>query len=96
MQILNSQEFDQALAAKNNLQGLSREKFIREGVKLFSSLNHIHPFREYNRLTQRMFFEKLAKSADHEIDFSIITEKCMTFVSSKAEERISQAYANYV
>ncbi|AQX18476.1 Bartonella effector protein Bep8 [Bartonella sp. A1379B] len=68
-------KFDQLLASKNNLQGLSREEFIDEAVKLFAFLNSIAPFRAGNEPTQQIFFEKLAKAAGHQLDFSVTTEK---------------------
>ncbi|WP_407965004.1 BID domain-containing T4SS effector [Bartonella sp. C271] len=70
-------KFDQILAEKNNLQGLSREDFIEEAVKLFSFLNYIHPFRDGNGRTQQMFFEKLGEAAGHKLDFSVVTKKRM-------------------
>ncbi|CBI76311.1 Bartonella effector protein (Bep), substrate of VirB T4SS [Bartonella clarridgeiae 73] len=85
------QEFDQMLVAKNNLQGLSREEFIDEAAKLFSSLNYIHPFRGGNGPTQRVFFEKLAEAAGHRIDFSVITKErmirtCINAIMLKGDE----------
>ncbi|WCR55111.1 MAG: Fic domain protein BH13370 type [Bartonella clarridgeiae] len=85
------QEFDQMLVAKNNLQGLSREEFIDEAAKLFSSLNYIHPFRGGNEPTQQMFFEKLAEAAGHRIDFSIVTQErmiraCTDAITLKGDE----------
>ncbi|MCL6230318.1 BID domain-containing T4SS effector [Bartonella bilalgolemii] len=71
----NLKKFDEMLASKNNLQGLSREDFIEEAVKLFSFLNYIHPFRAGNEPIQRIFFEKLAEGAGHNLDFSVATEK---------------------
>ncbi|WP_407965003.1 BID domain-containing T4SS effector [Bartonella sp. C271] len=71
----NLKKFDEMLASKNNLQGLSREDFIEEAVRLFSFLNYIHPFRAGNEPIQRIFFEKLAQAAGHNLDFSVATEK---------------------
>ncbi|AQX27890.1 MULTISPECIES: BID domain-containing T4SS effector [unclassified Bartonella] len=71
------QEFDKMLFEKKNLQGLSREEFIDEAVKLFSSLNYIHPFRVGNGRAQRLFFEKLAEAAGHTLNFSVVTKQRM-------------------
>ncbi|WP_407965832.1 BID domain-containing T4SS effector [Bartonella sp. C271] len=73
--------FDLTLAQKNNLQGLSREEFIHEAAELFAMINYIHPFREGNGRTQRVFFVKLARAAGHKLDFSVVTKKRMTYVS---------------
>ncbi|PIT68829.1 BID domain-containing T4SS effector [Bartonella tribocorum] len=75
------QLFDQVLSQKNNLQGLTREQFSLEAANLFSFLNKIHPFREGNGRTQRAFFEKLAQAAGHQLDFSLVTQRRMTFAS---------------
>ena len=40
----------------------------------FSELNAIHPFREGNGRTQRIFFEQLARDAGYALDWSLTTE----------------------
>nr|4M16_A Chain A, Bartonella effector protein (Bep) substrate of VirB T4SS [Bartonella sp. AR 15-3] len=87
----NLKEFDEILASKSNLQGLSREDFIEETVKLFSFLNYIHPFRAGNEAVQHIFFEKLAEAAGHKLDFSVVTEErimraCNDAMALKGEE----------
>ncbi|WCR55113.1 BID domain-containing T4SS effector [Bartonella clarridgeiae] len=81
------QKFDQMLVAKNNLKGLSRKEFIDEAAKLFSSLSRIHPFKEGNEITQRMFFEKLAEAAGHQLDFSVVTKERMVRAYSDTIEK---------
>ncbi|MCL6230267.1 BID domain-containing T4SS effector [Bartonella bilalgolemii] len=76
--------FDLTLAQKNNLQGLSRKEFVHDAAKLFAAINYIHPFREGNGRTQRVFFVKLARAAGHRLDFSAVTKKRMTYVSLEA------------
>ncbi|OPB31354.1 Fic family protein [Bartonella sp. AR 15-3] len=73
--------FDRVLAQKNNLKGLSREEFVPEAAKLFAAINYIHPFREGNGRTQRLFFIKLARAAGHKLDFSAMTSMRMTYAS---------------
>ncbi|EJF78988.1 BID domain-containing T4SS effector [Bartonella doshiae] len=80
------QRLDQALAEKNNLQGLTREEFISEAMEMFNSLNHIHPFREGNGRTQRVFFENLAKAAGHQLEFSLVTKERMMIASVAVTE----------
>ncbi|PIT68842.1 BID domain-containing T4SS effector [Bartonella tribocorum] len=75
------QLFDQVLSQKNNLQGLTREEFNLEAADLFNFLNYIHPFREGNGRTQRVFFEKLAQAAGHHLEFSLVTQERMELVS---------------
>ncbi|MBB5073990.1 fido (protein-threonine AMPylation protein) [Bartonella callosciuri] len=70
---------DQALAEKNYLKGLSREEFVEHAAGLMINLHYLHPFREGNRRTQRIFFEKLAEGAGHKLDFSLVTKKRKEF-----------------
>ncbi|AQX27893.1 MULTISPECIES: BID domain-containing T4SS effector [unclassified Bartonella] len=77
-------KFDQILREKNNLKGLSRQQFIGETVGLFSFFNLIHPFKEDNEITQRLFFEKLAKAAGHTLDFSVVTKQRMLRANNDA------------
>ncbi len=80
------QQLDQTLSQKNNLQGLSREEFNSEAINLFNSLNQIHPFREGNGRTQRIFFEKLAQAANHQLEFSLVTKERMMLASIAVAE----------
>lgn len=79
-------KLESTLSEQNNLQGLSRKDFADSSAELFSLLNHIHPFREGNGRTQRMFFVKLAESAGHKLDFSLVTVERMTRVCAMVEE----------
>lgn len=40
----------------NYLVGLDREKFVCEIADLYDTINRLHPFREGNGRTQRVFF----------------------------------------
>ncbi|AQX26732.1 BID domain-containing T4SS effector [Bartonella sp. Raccoon60] len=72
---------DKTLAEQNDFQGLSRQAFINEAASMFALINYIHPFRDGNGRTQRMFFERLAEAAGHQLDFSIVTEERMRVCS---------------
>ncbi|WP_375618282.1 MULTISPECIES: BID domain-containing T4SS effector [unclassified Bartonella] len=80
------QKLDQTLAEKDNLQGLTREKFNAEAISLFNTLNQLHPFREGNGRTQRVFFEKLAQAAGHQLNFSLVTKERMMLASVAVAE----------
>ncbi|GAA4665054.1 BID domain-containing T4SS effector [Bartonella pachyuromydis] len=81
------QRLEQTLAEKDNLQGLTREEFNSETIDLFNTLNQIHPFREGNGRTQRVFFEKLAHAAGHRLDFSLVTKERMMLASVAVAEK---------
>ncbi|WP_375653226.1 MULTISPECIES: BID domain-containing T4SS effector [unclassified Bartonella] len=80
------QKLDQTLAEKDNLQDLTREKFNAEAISLFNALNQLRPFREGNGRTQRVFFEKLAQAAGHQLDFSLVTKERMMLASVAVAE----------
>ncbi len=57
------------LAAENLLRGLSREQFIGQLAQFYARLNYIHPFREGNGRTQRLFWGQVALHAGWTVDF---------------------------
>jgi cell filamentation protein len=60
------------LANEHSLHGLSREEFITRLAYYYDQLNYIHPFREGNGRTQRVFWSRIAKGAGYEIDWTLI------------------------
>ncbi|MCW2927016.1 MAG: filamentation induced by cAMP protein Fic [Thermoleophilia bacterium] len=62
------------LAAEDHLSGLERTDFVDRLTHFFSEINAIHPFREGNGRTQRIFFEQLARNAGYVLDWSQTTE----------------------
>ncbi|WP_375657022.1 BID domain-containing T4SS effector [Bartonella sp. CM120XJJH] len=80
------EKLDKTLAEKNNLQGLTREEFVEQAAGIMIDLHHLHPFREGNRRTKRLFVEKLAQAAGHELDFSLVSKKRKDFVRTAAME----------
>jgi cell filamentation protein len=57
------------LAAENLLRGLEREQFIGQLAQFYARLNYIHPFREGNGRTQRLFWGQVALHAGWTVDF---------------------------
>ena len=52
--------------------GLSRERFAEELLDLYERTNELHPFREGNGRTQRVFLAQLAQNAGYRLDFSSV------------------------
>ena len=69
------------------LAGLSRDVFAERAADLIAEINAIHPFREGNGRTQRVFVEQLAQQAGHELDFSVVTHERMVRASIAANEQ---------
>ena len=51
------------LHVENYLKGMSRSQFIQQLAHHYDQLNYIHPFREGNGRTLRLFFSQLADEA---------------------------------
>ena len=74
----------QRLAQANHLQGLSRAEFAQQAAQLLADLNGLHPFREGNGRTQRMFLSDLAHQAGHELHFDVVSRERMGLASRQA------------
>jgi len=59
-----------SLADENYLSDLARADFVDRLTYHLSEINAIHPFREGNGRTQRIFFEQLARDAGNNLDWS--------------------------
>lgn len=57
---------------KNLFQGLKFDDFVDEFVGFYCVTNMIHPFREGNGRTQRLFLTQLINKNGYDIDFSEI------------------------
>jgi cell filamentation protein len=60
------------LAADDFLRGLSRQAFVDGLAGHFTSLNRLHPFREGNGRTLRLFLHDLALQAGYRLDWTRI------------------------
>jgi cell filamentation protein len=60
------------LAAENCLLGLSQQDFAKRAAHFYGELDAVHPFREGNSRTLRLFFSGLAKGAGLELDWRIL------------------------
>ena len=63
------QIFEQ-LKTQNFFKGLSRNEFVDEIVDFYCVTNFLHPFREGNGRTQRVFLTQLIRNASYDISFA--------------------------
>ncbi|MCO5316461.1 MAG: Fic family protein [Solirubrobacterales bacterium] len=61
------------LANENFLKGLPPDLWVKRLAYFYDQLNYIHPFREGNGRTQRVFWSRVAADADHAIDWADAT-----------------------
>lgn len=57
------------LRADNDLRGMSREQFIDRLAYHYDQFNYLHPFREGNGRTQRVFWNRVARDAGWQLDW---------------------------
>ena len=58
------------LRKENYMQGLKRKDFVKRLAYFYEQSNIIHPFREGNGRTQRIFWQRVANEAGYKIDWS--------------------------
>lgn len=64
-----------ALAADSFLQGLSRTQFIEKFARLLNDINRLHPFREGNGRSKRVFLTQLAEYSGWRFDYQNVSGK---------------------
>lgn len=60
------------LKKQNYFKDLNKKDFCEEIVEFYCTTNMLHPFREGNGRTQRLFLAQLIRNAGYDIDFSEI------------------------
>lgn len=87
------------LKSKNYLQNTSFDSFVENIVDLYCTLNILHPFREGNGRTERIFISQLIRFNGYAIDFSEINSDYLMIATIQAAQgftdnltRIFKAY----
>lgn len=68
--------------------GFPKAAFVRELADFYSSVNYLHPFREGNGRTQRLFFRQLALHVGYQINFAGIDSDSMMIATIHAASGI--------
>src|SRR4051812_42449370 len=76
------------LAKEDCLQGLIQEVFIKRLAYFYDQLNYIHPFREGNGRTQRVFWNRVAKDVGYELDWTLVVGTENDEASRRAAEEM--------
>lgn len=61
------------LRADRMLAGMSRDRFVDRLAHHYDQVNHLHPFREGNGRTQRVFWSRVAIDAGWQLDWRSVT-----------------------
>lgn len=77
---------ERRLVDADYLRGLTREEFANRAAGFMVDLSAVHPFREGNGRTQRVFMEALAHEAGHKLDFSVVSRERMIQASIAGNE----------
>ena len=76
----------QRLAKQKLLCGLPDSEFVSEAAELYHELNMLHPFREGNGRTLRLFITLLVRNTGRDIDFSECGADMLTIAAIKAAQ----------
>lgn len=70
------------------LRGMSRERFVDRLSYHYDQWNYVHPFREGNGRTQRIFWNRVAEDAGWRLDWTRTTAEENIAASRAASERL--------
>lgn len=72
-----AKEIFDSLKSENYLKGLNKEQFINRLAHYMGEINALHPFREGNGRTQRIYHTHLAKAAGYDIAFEKMNKESL-------------------
>ena len=72
------------LKSANYFKGQSFDEYINSIVDFYCVTNMIHPFREGNGRTQRIFISQLIRFAGYDVDFSTVDADDLMFATIQA------------
>lgn len=82
------------LKSHNYFQNMDFDSFTNNVVDLYCSLNMIHPFREGNGRTERVFIAQLIRFNGYEIDFSNIDADYLMIATIQAAQGVLDNLTN--
>ena len=74
---------------------LSHKEFISEIAELYHSLNMLHPFREGNGRTERVFFVQFIRNAGYDIDYSMLNSDLLMIGSIQAASGVMDTLVRF-
>lgn len=84
----------QRLKANNYYRNTDFDSFVENIVDLYCTLNILHPFREGNGRTERIFISQLIRFNGYDIDFSDIDTDYLMFATIQSAQGITDNLVN--
>lgn len=72
------------LARDKYLVGLGHDKFVNKLTYYASELNALHPFREGNGRTTRLFLDLLCNNAGYFVDYDLASRRAILYADTEA------------
>jgi len=76
------------LKKQNWFKDLTASEFVQQIVDFYVTTNFLHPFREGNGRTQRIFISKLIKYCGYEFNFSNVNPELLMIATIKASNGV--------
>lgn len=73
----------------NYFKGLARDEFIGEIVDFYCVTNALHPFREGNGRTQRVFLTQLIRNAGYDINFADMDTELLMIATIRSAQGVT-------
>ena len=73
----------------NNFKGLPFDEFVEEIVDFYCMTNELHPFREGNGRTQRVFLTQLIQHAGYDINFADMDTDLLMIATIQASQGVT-------
>lgn len=86
---LKIEDFDRLIKDKNQLKNLNKSEFVDHLAVIHSKLNELHPFREGNGRSTRIFLSQLSREAGFELNLEKIDKDRWNFASHVAQVQYS-------
>ena len=74
------------LRADDMLRGMDRDRFVERLAHHYDQFNYVHPFREGNGRTQRVFWDRVSRDAGYTLDWREVSGRVNDEASRTASE----------
>lgn len=79
------EDFNKFIAENNQLKNLTKPEFVKAITEVHTMLNELHPFREGNGRSTRIFLTQLANEAGYDLNLENVDKDRWNLASHKAQ-----------